>query len=739
MFATGAGTAGMASASTSATSSNSSGTKVPRYNHIAVIMDTARPYQSTIGDPYAPVINRLAGEYGLANRYYTVSDPDTANILALLTGTSFSVSDGIPYWDQQLHQTSLLDQFDAAHLTWKEYDQGLPYPGYLGDCYPMLCVETDTLYNQTQFNSVPDLANVASNPSEAAKMVPGTELASDARAGRLPNFSLINPDECTDMHGGPPWCEDSPNFFNQPNDNRLVAAADSYIGQVVDEIMSGPQWKHGNNAIVVTFTEGGTSAGCCDANPGTGQVVTVVVTNHPRHVVDPTPFNHYSLLSTIQHAFGLGCLENTCDTTHVVPMAELFGARADPAPGAVGRAALATAAVAPVSPVAAPATPPASAATHGSPWHRVPSPNIGPNDNDLGAISGRSPSDIWAVGSLLPTGNATIVQTLAEHYDGTNWSVVPTPNVGRQANSFYGVTALPDGTAWATGIYTQASGHTGQALTEHWNGHAWSIVPAANPGSAEDMLYSAAAVNDSEVWAVGTYSGPDGVFHPLIEQWDGHSWTAYPIAGRYGPPDAILTSVTASGREIWATGQLVGRQAPDRQVVLQLVGHSWHVVSTAPVRTPAGEVASAYPQAIAATPNGLWVAGNDRAGDTGFSSLVEGPRPGGSLGELTTPNPTVQDNYLYGIAPVDGGTAAWAVGYTIRPSTGNGSTLIEFGSARGGWKIVPSPNPAGTGGNSLLDAIQAFSANDIWAVGTYDGPGGMRTMILQYTGGPSTS
>ncbi len=63
------------------------------------------------------------------------------------------------------------------------------------------------------------------------------------------------------------------------------------------------------------------------------------------------------------------------------------------------------------------------------------------------------------------------MQTLALHYNGTSWTRVKTPDFGPEANSLYGVSALPDGTAWATGIYTQASGHTGRALTMHWNGH----------------------------------------------------------------------------------------------------------------------------------------------------------------------------------------------------------------------------------------------------------------------------
>ena len=68
-------------------------------------------------------------------------------------------------------------------------------------------------------------------------------------------------------------------------------------------------------------------------------------------------------------------------------------------------------------------------------------------------------------------------------------------------------------------------------------------------------------------------------------------------------------------------------------------------------------------------------------------------------------------------------------------STGNAASLIEYGSAAGGWQTVPSPDPGAPGGSTILDGILAFSPANVWAVGTYDGQGGMRTLIMHYTGG----
>jgi hypothetical protein len=64
-------------------------------------------------------------------------------------------------------------------------------------------------------------------------------------------------------------------------------------------------------------------------------VATVVIRNRQdRPLQDPTPYNHHSLVATLQEAFGLGCTFNgqpvidTCDRQFgVQPMDPLFGLR----------------------------------------------------------------------------------------------------------------------------------------------------------------------------------------------------------------------------------------------------------------------------------------------------------------------------------------------------------------------------------------------------------------------------
>ena len=153
------------------------------------------------------------------------------------------------------------------------------------------------------------------------------------KSGKVPAFALVIPNLCNEMHGMNPG-------KGVPADcvyvsKGLIQRGDAVVGKLVTQIQASPLWKApGNTAIVVTFDENDGSVDhpntCCVTNgdghnPGGGHIATVVITNHgPRGVSDPTPYDHYSLLRTIEDAFALnGHLLHAGDAT-VVPMAPLF-------------------------------------------------------------------------------------------------------------------------------------------------------------------------------------------------------------------------------------------------------------------------------------------------------------------------------------------------------------------------------------------------------------------------------
>lgn len=154
----------------------------------------------------------------------------------------------------------------------------------------------------------------------------------------------------------------------------------------------------------------------------------------------------------------------------------------------------------------------------GKTWSLVRTPNVGTGPNSLHGVVALAPNDVWAVGystaSLKPPPGKYDVptKTLIEHYDGTGWSVVPSPNVGPnsqyQSNRLLGITAVSPTDIWAFGSYFAASGSEHQmTLLLHWDGTSWTLAPSPNPKPAsflDDILWSGVVTGPGDVWIVGS-------------------------------------------------------------------------------------------------------------------------------------------------------------------------------------------------------------------------------------------
>jgi hypothetical protein len=158
----------------------------------------------------------------------------------------------------------------------------------------------------------------------------------------------------------------------------------------------------------------------------------------------------------------------------------------------------------------------------GSAWSVVPSPSPGSEYNVLSALSCVSAAACTAVGYDYDT--PTEQRTLIESWNGSAWSVVPSPN--RPSGN------ILDGVSCGSPTVCTAVGYHGdrrstRALIESWNGTAWSLVTSPNPGSDYDDLYGVSCPSATACTAVGQYSNP-GVEETLIESWNGTKWTVTP-------------------------------------------------------------------------------------------------------------------------------------------------------------------------------------------------------------------
>ncbi len=263
---------------------------------------------------------------------------------------------------------------------------------------------------------------------------------------------------------------------------------------------------------------------------------------------------------------------------------------------------------------------------NGSSWQIVSSPNAN-TYNALYGVAAISAQNVWAVGFSGTINSAN--QTLIEHWDGTAWSVIPSPNHTMSQNDILtSVSAISATDIWAVGYYGEASFTPQGTLTEHWDGTAWSIVPSPSIGKSGGVsteLYGVSAVSSPNVWAVG-YDNV-GNYHAIIEHWNGKSWQ---ISSHPNLNTQLYAVTGISASDAWAVGGAVGAQT----LTDHWDGSHWQIVQSP---TPHG---INYLAGVAASgANDLWSVGWDEVGqvdkpDTEHWNgtkwkLVASPNPGG--------------------------------------------------------------------------------------------------------------
>ena len=292
-------------------------------------------------------------------------------------------------------------------------------------------------------------------------------------------------------------------------------------------------------------------------------------------------------------------------------------------------------------------------------WQVVPSPTINVSNSTFGAklnaVAVVSSTDIWAVGfGPLPGGAAFVKQTLIEHWNGTRWSIVPSPNPPANfANvELDGVFALSSSNVWAVGFFDDPSRLPRLTLIEHWNGTSWSVV--SNPGV--NTLSGVTALAANNVWAVAFHTNPN--VSDIVEHWNGSTWTnvSAPSMNVNGGFISLRGVAAISATDIWAVGD---QQNPLTNAGSTITEHwngsAWSISSSFSRNSFLTSVAA---------PGSADVWAVDGSG------LMQTQHWDGSAWSIiATPNPPVGSG-LNGVAAVSSGNL-WAVGWN-----GN-TTLIE--------------------------------------------------------------
>jgi hypothetical protein len=137
----------------------------------------------------------------------------------------------------------------------------------------------------------------------------------------------------------------------------------------------------------------------------------------------------------------------------------------------------------------------------------------------LSAVSADSPTDVWVVGAWYESNQAPF----AEHWDGSSWKT--TPVSGPKADNYLiGVKALAPDDVWAVGAAQQADYGRTAPLTEHWDGSSWRVVDSPNPPDHDNLLLSVDADSATNVWATGVRGFGLRTVDGITMHWDGQRW-----------------------------------------------------------------------------------------------------------------------------------------------------------------------------------------------------------------------
>ena len=257
---------------------------IPNFTHIIMIVLENREFGSVIGNDEMGYFNELAREYTLLTQYYAIRHPSLPNYLAMIAGDTLGVDSDCE--DCFQNAPILPDQIEASGRTWKTYQEDMPHACFVGSRLNYAQKHNPFIY----FDSI----RLNADRCERG-VVPYSELDADLAAGKLPDFIFITPNMCNDAHDCP------------------LNIADIWLGKQVPYLMAYPGFQKGG-LIVLTWEEGQGDHGCCGFDPGGGRVATVLISPKAKNgFEDPTPYTHFSLLKTIETAWGLEYLGHAAD------------------------------------------------------------------------------------------------------------------------------------------------------------------------------------------------------------------------------------------------------------------------------------------------------------------------------------------------------------------------------------------------------------------------------------------
>ena len=273
--------------SASPTTSSPGAPAIPAFSNVWIIVLENTDYSRVVGAKDMPYLNGLTDRYGLAESYFGVARPSQPNYLALFSGSIHGVDDNNAH---DIDAPTVADQIEASGRTWREYAENVPPGCFTGDSAKG-GRDGSGEYRRKHAPAI-SFTSISGDPARCAFI----EDFSAFRPGNA-DYSLIIPNMCHDAHD----CS--------------LRQADDWLADQVPPIVESEGFRTGGVLFVTVDEDAGD-------DPSGGHVATVVASPLvAAGTRSPVRYDHYSLLRTIQDAWGLDCLAESCQAA---PMADMF-------------------------------------------------------------------------------------------------------------------------------------------------------------------------------------------------------------------------------------------------------------------------------------------------------------------------------------------------------------------------------------------------------------------------------
>jgi hypothetical protein len=312
---------------------------------------------------------------------------------------------------------------------------------------------------------------------------------------------------------------------------------------------------------------------------------------------------------------------------------------------------------------------------------------------------------------------------LAERWNGTTWSLQATPSVSEATSRrFSGVSCSAAESCIAVGEFSSGSGNTYKTLAEQWNGKEWSVMTTINTAELDNVLVSVSCSSAEACTAVG-YDNGTGAVKLLAERWNGKVWTIEEPPTPKGE-NSELAGVSCSATEACTS---VGWNVTGANVVAPLV-ERWNGKEWATQEAPKPKALS-YLRGVSCPA----LEACSAVGDAYNTSEHPGPLAehwNGKEWSVEETSPEVAEGGLLGISCVstDACTAAGYRGwFTLEKD--DESTLVQHWNGEE-WAIEETSDPA-SAKSSLLESVSCVASGSCIAAGTYVNGAGVEVPLVE--------